>query len=143
MLQTLGQQEWRALWLPGPYPWTTRVTGSTANPERQEQRTHRPLAQQARWATGDCSLRTTGAAGDTTATSAQPPPTVPPPFHTPLASPLAPLPRHPPSTTPSAPTHPPPSAAATAVGDGGGGGGGAGDGSHTRHPHTLPPLLHL
>ncbi|CAI7754537.1 unnamed protein product, partial [Closterium sp. NIES-53] len=57
-------------------------------------------------------------ADDKMAASAQPPPTVPPPFHTPLAAPLAPLPRHPPRTTPSAPTHPPPSAAAAAVGDG-------------------------
>ncbi|CAI7788971.1 unnamed protein product, partial [Closterium sp. NIES-54] len=45
--------------------WTTGVTGSAANSERQEQRTHGRLVQQACWANGDCSLRTTGAAGDT------------------------------------------------------------------------------
>ncbi|CAI7748669.1 unnamed protein product [Closterium sp. NIES-54] len=71
-------------------------------------------------ATGDCSLRTTGAAGYTTAASLQPPQTVPPPFHTPPAAPLASLLQHPSSTTPSAPTHPPPSAAVAGVGDGGG-----------------------
>ncbi|CAI7837752.1 unnamed protein product, partial [Closterium sp. NIES-53] len=103
-------------------------------------RSNRPMGdwlQQARWATGVLNPRTIGAADVTTATSGQPPPTVPHPFHTPLIEPLAPLTRHPPRTTPTAPTHPPPSAVAAAVGDGGGGG--EGDGSHTRHPDTLHP----
>ncbi|CAI7730546.1 unnamed protein product [Closterium sp. NIES-54] len=75
---------------------------------RQEQRTHGQLAQQARWATGDCSLRTTGAAGDTTATSLQPPPLSQTPFHTPPVAPLTPLPRHPLARLPRLPhIHPP------------------------------------
>ncbi|CAI7892419.1 unnamed protein product [Closterium sp. NIES-53] len=103
----------------------------------QELRTHGRLAQQARWATGVLNPRITGAADVTTATSGQPPPTVPHLFHTLPGVPLALLTRHPPRTTPTAPTHPPPSAAAAAVGDGGGGG--AGDGAHTLHPHTRHP----
>ncbi|CAI7809416.1 unnamed protein product [Closterium sp. NIES-54] len=98
---------------------TTGVNGSAAIDERQEQRTHWRLVQQAHWLPKQ-GRRTTGAAGDKTATFTQPPPT-------------APLPTH----KPPAPTHPPPSAAATAVGDGGGGG--AGDATHPPPPPHPPP----
>ncbi|CAI7827240.1 unnamed protein product, partial [Closterium sp. NIES-54] len=96
------------------------VTGSAANSERQEQRTHGRLAQLATTGLPKQGRRTTGTAGDKTATITQPPPT-------------APLPTH----TPPAPTHPPPSAAAAAVGDGGGGG--AGNATHPPPPHPPPP----
>ncbi|CAI7803636.1 unnamed protein product [Closterium sp. NIES-54] len=88
-------------------------------------------------AASSLGYRTTGAASDTTTTSVQPLQTVPPPFQTSLAAPLALLTCHPLSTTPSSPTHPPPSAATAAVGDGGGGG--AGETAHILHPHTRHP----
>ncbi|CAI7762520.1 unnamed protein product [Closterium sp. NIES-54] len=63
-------------------PRTTGVTGSAANSERQEQRTHGRLAQLATTGLPKQGLRTTGAAGDKTATFTQPPPTAPLPSHT-------------------------------------------------------------
>ncbi|CAI7787815.1 unnamed protein product, partial [Closterium sp. NIES-54] len=113
------------------------VTGSAANSERQEQRTHGRLAQLATTGLPKQGRRTTGAVGDKTATFTQPPPTAPLPSHTPPVQTLAPLTLHPSSTTPYTPTHPPPSATVAAVGDEGGGG--AGDATHPPPPNRHPP----
>ncbi|CAI7885906.1 unnamed protein product [Closterium sp. NIES-54] len=68
----------------------TGVTGSAAKVAADEQLTHRRLAT-----TGDCSLRTAGAADDKTAASTQPPPAAQLPSHTPPAQTLALHPQHP------------------------------------------------
>ncbi|CAI7917291.1 unnamed protein product, partial [Closterium sp. NIES-54] len=69
----------------GTAPRSTGVTGSAANSERQEQRTHGRLAQLATTGLPKQGRRTIGAAGDKTATVTQPPPTAPLPTHTPPA----------------------------------------------------------
>ncbi|CAI7802586.1 unnamed protein product [Closterium sp. NIES-54] len=93
-LQTHGQQERRALWLPEAHLRTTGVTGSAA---KTSGKSNGPTGDWRSGITGlpEAHLRTTGTASNTTATSTQPPSTAAPPIHTPPAAPLSSLTVHP------------------------------------------------
>ncbi|CAI7904705.1 unnamed protein product [Closterium sp. NIES-54] len=88
VLQTHGQQERLALWLPEVHLRTTGVTDSAA---KMSGRSNGPTGDWRSGITGlpEAHLRTTGTASNTTATSTQPPSTAAPPIHTPPATPLA------------------------------------------------------